>query len=105
MSNGDNQPAQEAQPQQQKIQIHDSGSPTHYANFFTVSASPEAVLLSFASMFGGNNMVQVESKVALSLTNTKRLALTLGQVIRRYEEERGEIDLGKPAQTGGAAPK
>ena len=76
-----------------QIQVRDAGVPTHYSNFFTIVGSKEAMLISFANQFARSDMVQVEHKIVLSPANTKRLAITLAQVLRRYEEEHGEIDL------------
>jgi hypothetical protein len=90
--------AQQQEGQQQEIQIRDMGATTHYSNFFTATGGQDAVMLSFGNLFGGNAVVQIESKVVLSLRNTKRLALSLGQLIRRYEEQHGEIDIGNRRQ-------
>ena len=99
-----NQPQAEGQ-QEQQIQLRDPGVHAEYANFFTIVGGEDAVLLSFGNIFGGQNVVQLESKVVLSPRNTKRLAMSLGSVIRRYEEQHGEIDVGTPgqAQKGPAA--
>jgi len=83
-----------------QIQLRDTGVPTHYANFFTVAGSREAVQITFGNQFARPDEVQIEQKTVLSPANAKRLAITLGQVIRRYEEEHGEIDVGvrRPAE-------
>lgn len=101
MSDEQPQAEQQQEGQQTEIQIRDMGTTTHYSNFFTATGGQDAVMLSFGNLFGGNRTVQLESKVVLSLRNTKRLALSLGQLIRRYEEQNGEIDIGpvrRPAE-------
>ncbi len=88
-------------PQQRQIQVRETGIATHYANFFTITGGREALLLTFGTQFTRPDAVQVENKVVLSPVNAKRLAVSLGQVIRRYESEHGEIDLNvrPPQQT------
>ena len=90
----------EQQGGQQKIQIRDSGVATRYSNFFTVAGGREAFLLSFGSQFTRPDQADIEQKVVLSPTNAKRLAMTLGQVIRRFEEDHGEIELQVRGRTG-----
>jgi len=88
--------------QQKQIQLRDMGKETQYANFFTVTGGMDALLLSFGAQFGRADVAQIESKLAISWRNAKRLAMSLGSVIRRYEQERGEIDLGvNQGQSGG----
>jgi hypothetical protein len=88
--------------QQRKFQLRDTSKETQYANFFTVTGTTDAVLLAFGVQFGRPDAAQLESKVALSWHNTKRLAVTLGAVIRRFEQQNGEIDIGIPGR--GPAP-
>jgi hypothetical protein len=38
----------------------------------------------------------VESKVAMSLKNAKRLAVTLGKLLSQYEAANGVIDISAP---------
>jgi len=80
------------QAQQRRIQLRDAGVSTHYANFFTVTAAQDAILLSFGNQLGPE-MIQIENKLVLSPRNAKRMAISLGQVIRRYEQQHGEIDI------------
>ena len=99
----DNETPQEGQ--QRQIQMRDTGIATQYANFFTITGGREAILLTFGSQFTQPDTVQVESKVVLSPANAKRLAVSLGQVIRRYESEHGEIDItARPPQQARPAP-
>ena len=83
---------QEGEAQQRRIQLRDTGISTLYANFFSLTGGQDAVLLTFGNQFGPD-VVQLESKIVLSPRNAKRLALSLGQVIRAYEEQHGEIDV------------
>ena len=90
--------AEQAQGQQQRIQLSDSIITTKYANFFTISGGQDAILFTFGNQFGGQGRVQLNDKIVLSPRNAKRLAISLGQVIRRYEEQNGEIEIQQPGQ-------
>jgi len=74
---------QEGELQQRKIQVRDRGIGTLYANFFTITGGQDAVLLSFGNQFGSPDVVQLEGKIVLSPRNAKRMALSLGHVVRR----------------------
>ncbi len=87
---------QEQQGEQRRIQVRDTGITTQYANFFTVTGGVDAILISFANQFS-RDVVQLESKIVLSPRNAKRMAISLGQVIRAYEQQHGEIEIGTPA--------
>lgn len=93
---GDVQQAQAGgqQGEQRRIQLRDTGVETNFANFFTISGGLDAILFSFGNQFGQQDVVQLEAKVVLSPRNAKRLAISLGGVIRRYEQQHGEIELG-----------
>lgn len=92
---------QEGEPQQRRIQLRDTGIPTQYGNFFTVTGGQDAILLTFGNQFGPE-VIQLESKIVLSPRNAKRLAISLGQVIRRYEEQHGELDIRPPTPPAGS---
>jgi hypothetical protein len=81
-----------------EIRIRDDGVHTLYSNFFTVSGNRDAASIGFGSIFGNANNAQMEGKIALSWPNAKRLAMSLGQLIRNYEEQNGEIEVGLPNQ-------
>ena len=88
----------DAQPQQAKLQIRDAGAQTSYANFFLVTTTPEEVVLNF-----GINLlppsrehelrVDISNRVVLGYISAKRLAITLSNVIQRYEAEHGVIEV------------
>ncbi len=98
-------PRFEPEGQERQYELRDPGTPTHYANFFTVTGGRDAALLAFGNMFGPGQVIQLESKVVLSPRNAKRLALSLGQLIRRYEQEHGEIDISTGQQQPPAGPE
>ena len=86
------------QGQERRIQLRDIGNATTYASFFSISAAQDAILFNFGNQLGQPDVVQLETKVVLSPRNAKRLAVSLGHVIRRHEEQHGEIDIRPPAQ-------
>ncbi len=100
MSTEETGSVQEGEQQQRRIQVRDTGITTQYANFFTVTGGVDAILISFANQFA-RDVVQLESKIVLSPRNAKRMAISLGQVIRAYEQQHGEIDIGTPAPAVG----
>ena len=91
------------------LRIDDSKMDTTYANTIRTSTTPDEVVLDFGMnlpMQGPNNepaiLFSVTSRVIMNWQGAKRLAISLGQMIRAYEERNGEINLN-PAQrpTGG----
>lgn len=95
----------EGQQQQIQLRIDESKMQTTYANTIRTSTTQDEVVLDY----GMNLPVQgpdgqpalvfsVGSRVIMNWAGAKRLAISLGQVIRRYEENNGEIDLTPPNQ-------
>lgn len=87
---------------QVKVRIDESNLRTNYASGFRTSATAEEVILDF-----GVNIVrpssgsdqereitfQANNRLIMNYYSAKRLALTLGMVVRRYEEQFGELKL------------
>lgn len=96
------QPPGEGKKQEVRLRIDERNLHTSYANAFRSDATAEEVMLYF-----GLNLVnpvavqqgnpeftfQVNERIIMTYSMAKRLALTLGQVIRRHEEQFGEIEL------------
>jgi hypothetical protein len=96
-------------PEQRQIQlrIDESKMGTTYANTIRTSTTQDEVVLDFGMnlpMQGPDNqpmlMFNVGSRVVMTWPSAKRLAISLGQVVRQYEERHGEIELPT-----GAAPE
>ena len=92
------------QPGQQRIRIDidERTLPTLYANGFHPSASAEELILDFgmnqtrptAEPTADRELVfQVNQRIVLNYYCAKRLAIALGHIIRRYEQEFGELEL------------
>ncbi len=102
--------APEAGPEGQRrevtLRIDESDMSSAYANTFRSDGTVEEVIIDFGlnRMVPGrqNEMVfKVRNQVILNWRNTKRLALTLANIVRQHEERFGEIDI---KQTQAAQP-
>ena len=85
-----------------RVRIDESNVKTSYASGFRPAATPEEVILDF-----GLNMTRMtgkpdvpyevvfkaENRIVMNYYATKRLAIALGQLIRRYEDQFGELEL------------
>ena len=106
MSNG--------QPQERQIQlrIDESKMTTTYANTIRTSTMPDELVMDFGMNMPmptqdgqGVLLFAVGSRVVMNWSAAKRLAISLGQAVRQYEEQHGEIKLPQPGQSGGAGPR
>ena len=91
-----------------QIRIDESRMHTTYANTIRTSTTPDEVVLDF----GLNLPVQqqpnqqpmmvfaVNSRVVLNWAGAKRLAASLAQSVRAYEEHNGEIQLNRGGPNG-----
>ncbi|MBM4017218.1 MAG: DUF3467 domain-containing protein [Planctomycetes bacterium] len=75
---------------------------TSYANAFRTNATPEEVMLDFGVNLAGppqrpggqpEIIFQLGERIILNYYQAKRLALTLGRIIRDHEERFGDIEL------------
>lgn len=99
--------------QQRQIQLHidESKMTTTYANTIRTSSMPDELILDF-----GINMpiptqdnqpalvFSVGSRIILNWPSAKRLAMSLGQAVRNYEQQHGEIRLPQGPPSPPAAP-
>lgn len=105
---------QEQQSRQIQLRIDESKMQSTYANTIRTSSTQDEVVLDFGMNLpvqGQNNepalLFSVGSRVIMNWAGAKRLAISLGQVIRQYEERNGEIQLqrGQAPGEGGQAPR
>ena len=93
--------AREQTGQQVRLRMDERNMTTSYANAFRTNGTAEEVMLDF-----GINLVapgqdkespeivfQVNNRVILNYYSAKRLAITLSQLIRRHEDQFGELEL------------
>ncbi len=101
------------QGQQVQLRIDETRMHTTYANTIRTSTTGDEVVLDFGinlPMPTPDNapalLFNVGSRVVMNWRGAKRLAISLGQVIRQFEEANGEIQLNPPqAQGGKGAPR
>jgi hypothetical protein len=97
----DQQAREQTGQQQIRLRIDERNMKTGYANAFRTNGTAEEVMLDF-----GLNLVvptqqgqqpeilfQVSERIILNYYSAKRLAITLGQLIRRHEEQFGELEM------------
>lgn len=96
--------------QQISLRIDESRMHSSYANTIRTSTTADEVVLDFGlnlptqSQDGKPAMVfAIGSRVIMNWQGAKRLAISLGQVVRQYEERAGEIQLGPRQGPGGTA--
>jgi len=88
--------------QQIRLRIDERNMQTCYANAFRTNGTAEEVILDFGLNLmnpttpeqGQPEIVfQVSERVIMNYYSAKRLAITLSQLIRRHEEQFGELEL------------
>ena len=106
------QARQQTGQQQVRLRMDERNMTTGYANAFRTNGTAEEVLLDFGinqinpptSQEGVPEIVfQVDHRVVLNYYSAKRLAITLSQLIRRHEDQFGELvlDVAKRRVDGG----
>ena len=91
----------EQQARQVRIRMDQRDVKTSYANGFFTNGLTNEVILDFglnmpvpAQADGQQEIVlQITDRIILNYYSAKRLALTLGQLVRRHEERFGELEL------------
>lgn len=89
---------------QKQVRIHmdEREMKTSYANAFRTNSTPDEVLLDFGFNLplppsGTEQQAEIlfklDSRIVMNYYSAKRLALTLTQMIRRHEEQFGELEL------------
>jgi hypothetical protein len=94
---------QQGQQQQVQLRIDESRMNTTYANTIRTSTTNDEVVLDFGMnlpMPTPNNepalLFTVGSRVVMNWQGAKRLAISLGQVVRQFEDRNGTINIGQP---------
>jgi len=90
-----------------QLRIDESKMGTTYANTIRTTTTPDEVVLDFGMnlpMTGPDNkpaiLFQVGSRVVMNWAGAKRLAISLANVIRQFEEKNGEIQVGPKGDSG-----
>lgn len=100
-------PAADSTQQQQQIQVmlDERDMRTLYANAYRIHTAPEEVVIDLGfNMPNPNNqagqapqqmLFKVTDRVIITYSNAKRLALSLQQLVKRFEQQFGEIPVGR----------
>ena len=90
---------------QVRLRVDQSNMGTTYANAFKTNATSEEIIVDFGlnmvvpnpqakdSDVAGDILFQINNRLILNYYTAKRLALSLGQIVRGYEEKFGELKL------------
>lgn len=88
--------------QQVRLRVDEREMSSTYANAFRTNGTAEEVMLDFGlNLMAPSGQKQGETEIVFKVTDrvimnyysAKRLAITLSQLIRRHEEEYGELEL------------
>jgi len=95
--------SEQAKGREVRLRIDERDLNTAYANGFRTNATAEEVIVDFGMNLAGQAspdakapaeiVFKANHRVVLNYYSAKRLALTLGQVIRSHEERFGELKL------------
>lgn len=93
--------AREQTGQQVRLRMDERNMTTTYANAFRTNGTAEEVMLDFGINLVGPSqekdvpeiIFQVSNRVIMNYYSAKRLAITLSQLIRRHEDQFGELEL------------
>jgi len=97
--------AQQQTGQQVRLRVDQTGMTTNYANAFKTNATSEEVIVDLGlntvvpnpqgkdADVAGDILFQINNRMVLNYYTAKRLALSLGQIVRGYEEKFGELNL------------
>lgn len=86
-----------------RLRVDERELKTTYANAFRVNSTPDEIIADFGLNLvhrtpegadaQAESLFRVNERIILNPYTAKRLALTLGSHIRRYEEQFGELEL------------
>ena len=103
--------AQQQTGKQVRLRVDQSNMGTTYANAFKTNATSEEVIVDLGlnmvvpnpqqegSDVAGDILFQINNRLILNYYTAKRLALSLGQIVRGYEEKFGEVKLNVADRT------
>jgi hypothetical protein len=98
--------------QQVQLMLDESQMKTSFANAYRIHTTAEEVVLDYGFNMANPNpqgggqqlLFKVTDRIILSYPNVKRLAMSLQQLVRQYEQRMGEIPTN-PGQPKAAGPR
>ena len=98
--------------QQVQLMLDESQMKTSFANAYRIHTTAEEVVLDYGFNMANPNpqgggqqlLFKVTDRIILSYPNVKRLAMSLQQLVRQYEQRMGEIPTN-PGQPKPAGPR
>ncbi|NLF32327.1 MAG: DUF3467 domain-containing protein [Planctomycetes bacterium] len=96
------QATQQTGQQQVRLRVDERNMQTTYSNAFRTNGTAEEVMLDFGLNLVGPGsgqqnqpeiLFQINQRVIMNYYSAKRLAITLSQLIRRHEEQFGELEM------------
>ena len=102
------QVTQQTGDQQVQLMLDERELRTNFSNAYRIHTTPEEVVLDFGFNMphpnpqgGGQQLLfKVNERIIMSYSNVKRLAASLTQVVRRYEQLMGSEIPMNPGQPG-----
>ena len=95
-------PAEASGQRRLRINVDERNMSSTYANAFRINSTAEEMVLDFGINLPNPAAAEanqpdvhfsIHSRVVLNYYSAKRLALTLGQHLRRHEEQFGELEI------------
>ena len=97
--------AANAQSQQMQIDVDDRDAPVTYAKLVRVGGTAEEITLDIAGPIRPTGpsraTMKIENRIVLNPWAAKRLAITLGQTVQRYEQVYGELEIDERKRARG----
>lgn len=80
-------------PQQLQVELREPESEGIYANLAIISHSPSEIILDFARVMPGAPKARVLSRIIMTPQHARMLERALGDNLRKFESQFGEIKL------------
>ena len=98
-----------AQSSKVQIRIDDSQATTHYATVARVTSSAEELVIDFSEGMrpteqANVSVMKIGARIILNPWAAKRLAISLGQTVHRYESVYGELEIDPRKRAKGQTP-
>lgn len=107
----EDQAKQQTGGKQVRLKVDHTGMTTNYANAYKTNPTSEEVIVDLGlnmvvpnpqgqdAEIAGDIIFQVNNRLIINYYTAKRLALSLGQIVRGYEEKFGELKLSASDRT------